>query len=78
MTSYQAGDELEINGTTVIITKQGFRSTRYSWYCPAAGEGGEVAFPTPEEAVDHAYRTLGRECRHGALGFCPTCHDSEG
>ena len=76
--TYQPGDEIEINGTTIVITSKGFRSVRYSWFAPQLDEGAEASYPTIEQAVAHAYRTLGTgECRHGQLQFCPDCHDQE-
>jgi hypothetical protein len=77
-TTYQPGDEIDISGTTIIITKKGFSGTpRYGWYCPAAMEGAEVTYPTVDGAIAHAYRTLGTECRHGQMQFCLDCHDQE-
>ncbi len=83
MTSYQDGDEIQINGQTVILIGQrSFRGngTRWSWGIPRADQFGEVSFATAEEAVAHVTKTLNAPCcAHGQPTnlFCIPCHDSE-
>jgi hypothetical protein len=85
MTSYQAGDELQINDTTItLVHRSGFSSasTRWNWMIDGGALGtevGEIWYPTAEEAIDNAQRTLGApQCRHGqpTTQFCVDCHDS--
>lgn len=59
-TNYQPGDEIDVNGTTIMITTwKGCNGVRYGWYAPAAETGGEGYKATPAEAVNDAYTTLG-------------------
>lgn len=83
--TYQAGDEIDINGITIIISRRkGSAGIRWNWYAPEIDTAGEVYHTTPEAAVDHARRTLGAErCACGAVATmtastrrtCTNCYD---
>jgi len=80
--TYQAGDEIDINGTTVTLAaRKGRNGIRWTWVIRTIDLGGESYLATPEEAIADAARTLNApECRHGepVVLFCVKCHDQEG
>lgn len=71
---YQAGDEIDINGTTIILSRRkGNSGIRWTWYAPELDTAGVVYHTTPEAAVDHAHRTLGApRCACGAVAEMTT------
>lgn len=83
--AYRAGDELDIDGTLIILgSRRGNTGIRWSWYAPAIEADGEAYYPTPEEAVADARRSLGSErCSCGAVATmhsstrrtCAACYD---
>lgn len=77
MTSYRAGDAIEINGTTVVlVTRKGAAGIRWNWAARAVDVMGEAYQATAEDAVEDARLTLATgECKHGELGFCTECND---
>ncbi|WP_431728552.1 hypothetical protein [Verrucosispora sp. TAA-831] len=57
--THAPGDELDIDGTTIRLCRsKGNTGVRWSWYAPELDTAGEVGYPTPEQAIDHAHRTL--------------------
>lgn len=67
-TTHQAGDEIDINGTTIILgTRRGRTGIRWNWYAPETDEAGVIYHPTPEAAIDEAHRSLAKRCACGAV-----------
>lgn len=66
---YKAGDEVDINGTTIIIsTWRGNHGIKWRWYAPEIDVAGMSHKRTPEEAIADARATLGGpRCRCGAV-----------
>lgn len=85
MTTYQAGDEIDINSTPIVLSRRkGSTGIRWTWYAPTLNTLGEVYHTTPEAAVDHARHTLGADrCACGAITTmtastrktCVDCYD---
>ncbi len=61
-TPHQSGDQIDINGTTVILTaRKSFRggsAIRWGWDIPAADYGSEGTYDTAEQAIANAWRIL--------------------
>lgn len=72
--SYQAGDEIDINGTVIVLgRRKGNTGIRWTWHAPELDTAGVVYHTTPESAVDHARRTLGADrCACGAVAEMTT------
>ena len=69
--TYEPGQELDIDGHSVILT---LRGTKWSWYCADLDQGSQISSLSAGEAVAHATKTLARAaCRHGVRGWCPDC-----
>lgn len=82
--SYQAGDEIDINGTTIVICRRkGNTGIRWTWYAPEIDTTGVAYHTTPEAAVDDARRALVDRCACGAVAemtastgrACAACYD---
>lgn len=84
---HKAGDEIQVGDVTVILIAKrrfGGAGTGWSWATEDRSAYGELTYPTAEDAIDHARRTLGRRCRCGApatmtasLGpACIDCYDT--
>lgn len=60
--AYRAGDEIVVNGTTVVlVAAPSFRDRtviRWGWDIPAADYGSEGTYVTAEAAVASAWRVL--------------------
>lgn len=78
--THQPGDEITINGVTVILTaRKGFRAgsaTRYGWDIPSLDYGSESTYATIDEAVADLYRHLDTPC--GTCGDPATMTASTG
>jgi hypothetical protein len=69
MQTYQAGDEIDINGTTIILgRRKGNTGIRWNWVAPDLDVAGMTYRTTPEDAIEDARRTLAApRCRCGAV-----------
>ncbi len=67
--NYQAGDEIDINGTVIILGKRkGNTGVRWTWIAPALDVTGMAYYTTPEAAIEDASRKLAAErCACGAV-----------
>lgn len=66
--AYQPGDEVDIDGTTVTLSRRhGRTGVRWSWWAPELDVAGEAYWPTPAEAIAHARRALASRCWCGQL-----------
>lgn len=84
-TTYQAGDEFDVNGTTVTLCRRkGNTGVRWNWFAHAIDLGGESYYPTPEQAIEAAHRMLqGERCSCGEPATmnastgktCVSCYD---
>lgn len=73
--TYESGDEMVIDGITVILcARRGNHGIRWTWWAPQLEEGGEAMKATPEEAIDYARHCLARRCSCGDLATMATSH----
>jgi hypothetical protein len=86
--TYQAGDEIDINGTTIILASQksfSGKGIRWTWDAPDLGASGVAYKRTAEEAITDARNKLAptSRCRCGAAAemtastgpACANCYD---
>jgi hypothetical protein len=82
--TYQAGDEIDINGTTIVLCRRkGNTGIRWSWMAPALDSGSEAYQTTPEAAIENARQALATRCACGAVATmtaatvrtCGNCYD---
>lgn len=82
--TYQAGDEIYIDGTVIILCRRkGSAGIRWSWMAPALDSGSEAYQTTPEAAIENARQNLGARCACGQLATmtaatvrtCINCYD---
>lgn len=81
-TTYQVGDEIDIDGTAIILSSRKSRTgIRWTWIAPATDDAGEAYLDSPEAAIAHARGKLtGPRCRCGRPATMnaatrPTCVD---
>jgi hypothetical protein len=80
MQTYQAGDEIDINGTVITLgRRKGTTGIRWTWIASDLDVTGTAYYSTPEDAIDNARRALGAErCTCGSVaemnfGTQPVC-----
>lgn len=60
---YQPGDKVEVGDDTIILARRkGSAGVRWSWILTHSEEGGTAYYPTPQEAIESARRSLGDLC----------------
>lgn len=81
---YQAGDEIDIDGTVIILTnRKGNNGIRWTWLAPDLDVTGMRYRPTPEDAIADAREKLATRCPCGAVAemtsstgrTCVPCYD---
>jgi hypothetical protein len=83
-TTYQPGDEIDINGTTITLCRRkGSTGVRWTWMIPAIDVTGEAYQTSPEAAIEHARKTFDDLCACGdpatmtasTRRTCANCYD---